>query len=151
MQSTTKKPLTKELVARALENLEAIPPAPEEMLVVSVTAAIQILMPALQKLVKKGYKRPKIVEFLREQGIECSEATLKTLYRAPKSRKAQTGKGGEGSPSSGEPARSESRPPIATLTPEALNRSTGTAAGSDRKPSPATGASNLASVAAKAS
>jgi hypothetical protein len=151
MQSTTKRPLTKELVARAQENLEAIPPAPEEMLEVSVTEAIQLLMPTLQKLFKKGYKRTKVVEFLREQGIECSEATLKTLYRAPKSKKDKAGKAGESAMSPGEAPASESRAPGTTATVSIAPRATPAVPAGERKSSPSTAASSGASVTAKAS
>jgi hypothetical protein len=151
MQSTTKTPLTKELVARAQQNLDAIPPAPEEMLEVSVTEAIRLLMPTLQKLFKKGYKRTNVVEFLREQGIECSEATLKTLYRAPKSKKDKAGKAGETGTATNDGAASDSSAPGTTTTVSIAPRATPAAPAGDRKSSPSTAASGAASVTAKAS
>jgi hypothetical protein len=125
MQSTTKKPLTRDLVASARETLEAIPPAPEEMLEVSVTEAIQLLMPTLQRLFKKGYKRPKVVEFLREQGIECSEATLKTLYRSPKSRKDKASKANDGAAPNRTPDAGDGGGPAAFCSAERQQRRCG--------------------------
>ena len=151
MQSTTKKPLTRDLVASARETLDAIPPAPEEMLEVSVTEAIQILMPSLQRLFKKGYKRPKVVEFLREQGIECSEATLKTLYRSPKARKDKAGKAGDGAA----PNSTADGAGVATATGGTTASTPSEAApgplSAVRKPSPLSSASNGAVGLPKAS
>ena len=151
MQSTTKKPLTRDLVASARETLEAIPPAPEEMLEVSVTEAIQLLMPTLQRLFKKGYKRAKVVEFLREQGIECSEATLKTLYRAPKSRKDKPGKTG-GAPSEDRTGDGDqSVRPFANSSAGELDAGRGHGTAAPAKPSAPPTASNGAASIAKAS
>ena len=150
MQSTTKKPLTRDLVATARETLEAIPPAPEEMLEVSVTEAIQLLMPTIQRLFKKGYKRPKVVEFLREQGIECSEATLKTLYRAPKSRKDKAGKGTDRATPNGTTDAGDGGGTAvgATVTPPSQPGAGSLAAA--RKPPPAPSAGNGAAGVPKA-
>jgi hypothetical protein len=151
MQSTTKKPLTRDLVASARETLEAIPPAPEEMLEVSVTEAIQLLMPTLQRLFKKGYKRPKVVEFLREQGIECSEATLKTLYRSPKSRKDKASKANDGAAPNRTADAGDGGGPAFAMPAAAPSQPNGGVLGAARKPSVPPSASNGAAALPKAS
>ncbi len=91
MRSTTKTKLAKRLVDTARENLEAMPPPPAETKLLSMRAAIQELTPTITKLLRRGHTRESVVALLKEQGIDCSPATFRSIYRAPKPR-ARDGK-----------------------------------------------------------
>ena len=85
MQSTAKK-LEKRLVDTARENLEAMPPPPAETKLLSMREAIKELTPTIAKLLRRGHTRESVVALLKEQGIDCSPATFRSIYRAPKPR-----------------------------------------------------------------
>src|SRR5690348_11195634 len=86
MQSTTKTRFEKRLVDTARENLEAMPPPPAETKLLSIREAIQELTPTITKLLRRGHTRESVVALLKEQGIDCSPATFRSIYRAPKPR-----------------------------------------------------------------
>ena len=73
------------------EDLEAIPRAPRETKLLTIRQAIRELTPTIAKLMRRGYCRAKIIELLKEQAIDCTAATFRTVYRAPKPR-TQDGK-----------------------------------------------------------
>jgi hypothetical protein len=64
-------------VETAKANLDALPPADKDTREVGLQAAIKALAPTIRKLASRGYSRQKILELLREQGIEISPSTLK--------------------------------------------------------------------------
>ncbi|HVV53335.1 MAG TPA: hypothetical protein VHO06_27005 [Polyangia bacterium] len=70
----------------ARENLEAMPPPPAETKLLSIREAIQELNPTITKLLRRGHTRDSVVALLKEQGIDCSPATFRSIYRAPKPR-----------------------------------------------------------------
>ena len=86
MQSTPKAKFEQKIVDTAKENLEAMPPAPRETKLLTIAQAIRELTPTIAKLMRRGYSRAKIIELLKEQGIDCTAATFRTVYRAPKPR-----------------------------------------------------------------
>lgn len=86
MQSTPKAKFEQKIVDTAKENLEAMPPAPRETQLLTIAQAIRELTPTIAKLMRRGYSRAKIIELLKEQGIDCTAATFRTVYRAPKPR-----------------------------------------------------------------
>jgi hypothetical protein len=86
MRSTTKTRFEKRLVDTARENLEAMPPPPAETKLLSMREAIQELAPTITKLLRRGHTRASVVALLREQGIECSPASFRSIYRSPKPR-----------------------------------------------------------------
>ena len=86
MQSTPKAKFDQMTVDTAKENLAAMPPAPRETKVLTIGQAIRELTPTIAKLMKRGYSRARVLELLKEQGIDCTPATFRTIYRAPKPR-----------------------------------------------------------------
>jgi hypothetical protein len=86
MRSTTKTRFEKRLVDTARENLEAMPPPPAETQLLSMRQAIQELTPTITKLLRRGHTRASVVALLREQGIDCSPASFRSIYRGPKPR-----------------------------------------------------------------
>jgi hypothetical protein len=86
MQSTAKAKLEQRLVDTAREILEAMPPPPKETKLVTVKEAIKALSPTIAKLLRRGHTREGVVALLKEQGIDCSPATFRSIYRAPKGR-----------------------------------------------------------------
>jgi hypothetical protein len=81
MQSTSKG-LKLEQVNAAKEVLEALPSPPKESRLLSIKEAVQVLTPTVRKLFQRGHSREEVLALLREQGIECSEWMLKTVFRA---------------------------------------------------------------------
>ena len=61
-----------------------MPPAPRETQLLTIAQAIRELTPTIAKLMRRGYSRAKIIELLKEQGIDCTAATFRTVYRSPK-------------------------------------------------------------------
>ena len=107
----TAKPSSKVTMAAietARENLRHVPPAPKETEEVGMKGAIEALTPTIRGLIAKRYSRERIVGLLKEQGIECTVATLRTYFRAKAPRKKATG-------AAMTPMTSATRPPAAAL------------------------------------
>jgi hypothetical protein len=92
MQPTSKPRVSQDLVAAARGTLEAIPPPPKASKMLSVKDAIKALTPTIRKLLQRGDSREQVVALLKEQGIECSLATLRSHYRVtpPRTTKASS-------------------------------------------------------------
>ena len=83
--------VTMAAIETARENLRHVPPAPKETEEVGMKGAIEALTPTIRGLIAKRYSRERIVELHKEQGIECTVATLRTYFRAKAARKRATG------------------------------------------------------------
>jgi hypothetical protein len=85
MQSTSKG-LKLEQVTAARDVLEALPPPSKESRLLSIKEAVQVLTPTVRKLFQRGHSRQEVLALLQEQGIDCSEWMLKTVFRAANPR-----------------------------------------------------------------
>jgi hypothetical protein len=83
MQSTPKG-LKLEQVNAAREVLESLPAPPKEAKLLSVKEAVKLLVPTVRKLFQRGHTREGVLALLREQGIECSDWMLETVFREAK-------------------------------------------------------------------
>lgn len=125
MPSTPRAKFEQKIVDTAKENLEAMPPPPRETQLLTIAQAIRELTPTIAKLMRRGYSRARIIELLKEQGIDCTAATFRTVYRAPKS-KARNAKerasysataGATAVPSQGAASATPSTVPVAAAKP----------------------------------
>jgi len=101
MQSTPKG-LKLEQVNAAREVLESLPAPPKESKLLSVKEAVQALVPTVRKLLQRGHTREGVLALLREQGIECSQWMLETVYRSanPKAPRKGAASGSTKAPAS---------------------------------------------------
>jgi hypothetical protein len=90
MPSTPKPKVNQELVDAARETLEALPPPSKKAKLLSLKEAITALSPTIRRLLQRGHSREDVVQLLREQGIECTVSTFKSIYRASKSKTSKT-------------------------------------------------------------
>jgi hypothetical protein len=111
MQSTPKAKFEQKNVDTAKENLEAMPPAPREARLLTIGQAIRELTPTIAKLMRRGYSRAKIIELLKEQGIDCTAATFRTVYRAPKPRARDAKRQASNTATAGATAPASQAPP----------------------------------------
>ncbi len=115
MDAIRKAKLQLGMVDTARENLAAMPAPPRDTKVVSLREAIRTLTPTIATLIKRGYSRDGILALLREQGIDCSPATFRSVYRAPKGKR-------RGATKVTGSAKTQSAPPAPPVHPVAAAR-----------------------------
>jgi hypothetical protein len=120
MQSTPKPKFDQQTVDTAIQNLKAMPPAPRETKQLTIGQAIKEMTPTIALLIRRGYSRERVVELLREQGIECSPATFRSLYRAPKRRRGEASAEATGrtTPRAADSAPASAQPTVVPTQPK---------------------------------
>jgi hypothetical protein len=68
------------------QDLDTLPEIERELREVGLQDAIRALAPSIRKLRARGYKNARILELLKERGVEISGTTLKQYLGEKKSR-----------------------------------------------------------------
>jgi hypothetical protein len=81
------------MVEAVKQDLDALPELDRELREIGLQDVIRTLGPSIRKLRARGYKTPRILELLKERGIDISSATLKNYLgekRSPAAAKRGT-------------------------------------------------------------